>query len=102
MKPSELMPCRFTFLSTLFLLLLVSTAIVLRSFLLRRRYRMGLQEQLDDILRQPGDRPVASRRKTLGAKPRLWDTWIKQDGGKDTVNEFAEIKVSWVGRSPSF
>ena len=63
---------------------------------------MGLQEQLDDILRQPGDRPVASRRKTLGAKPRLWDTWIKQDGGKDTVNEFAEIKVSWVGRSPSF
>ena len=60
---------------------------------------MGLQEQFDDILHQPGDRPVASRRKTFGAKPRLWDTWIEQDGGKDTVNEFEEIKVRCIGHS---
>jgi len=53
---------------------------------------MGLQEQIDDILRQPGDRPVTSRRKTFGAKPRLWDTWIELDGGKGAVDEFAEIK----------
>lgn len=53
---------------------------------------MGLQGQFDDILHQPGDRPVASRRKTFGAKPRLWDTWIQQDGGKGAVDEFTEIK----------
>ena len=60
---------------------------------------MGLREQFDDILHHPGDRPVASRRKTFGAKPRLWDAWITQEEGKDTVNEFAEIKVRCVGRS---
>lgn len=54
---------------------------------------MGLQEQLDDVFRQPGDAPVASRRKNFGSKPKLWDTWIRlDDGGKDSVNELASIK----------
>jgi len=54
---------------------------------------MGLQDQLDDIFRQPADSPGASRRKNFGAKPKLWDTWIKQDDEeKGTVNQLAEIK----------
>jgi hypothetical protein len=98
---SELTVSRFTFLSTLFLLLVVSTAIVLRSFLLRRRYRMGLQEQLDDLFRQPGGTPGASRRKNFGAKPKLWDTWIElDDRGKGPVNELAGIKVRCVAIPP--
>lgn len=99
----ELTFCRFTFLSTLFLLLVVSTAIVLRSFLLRRRYRMGVQEQLDDLFRQPGGPPGASRRKNFGAKPKLWNTWINlDDAGNGLVNDLAEIKVRCIPVLPSF
>lgn len=61
---------------------------------------MGLQGQLDDIFRQPGDPAGASRRKTLGAKPKLWDAWIKPgDGEKDSVHELAEMKVRRIARS---
>ncbi|KAF9781578.1 hypothetical protein BJ322DRAFT_1212958 [Thelephora terrestris] len=83
----------FTFLSTLFLLLVVSTAIVLRSFLLRRRYQMQLQEQFDEIFRPPGDTPGASRKRNFGAKPKLWDTWIRLDDLQNSpTGELADIK----------
>ena len=43
---------------------------------------------------------MASRRKTFGAKPKLWDTWIKpDDGGKDSVRELAEMKVRSIAHS---
>ena len=55
---------------------------------------MGVQDQLDDLFRQPGGPPGTSRRKNFGAKPKLWDTWINLDGaGNRSVNELAEIKV---------
>lgn len=61
---------------------------------------MGLQEQLDDILRPPGDPPAASRKKHFGAKPELWDTWIKLNGdGKGLTNGLAELKVHCIARS---
>jgi len=83
----------FTFLSTLFLLLVVSTAIVLRSFLLRRRYHMELEEHLGDIHRQPRDTPGASRKRNFGAKPKLWDMWIRQDDLQNRpADELADIK----------
>ena len=85
---------RFTFLSTLFLLLVVSTAIVLRSFLLRRRYHMQLEEQLDDILRQPRDAAGGSRKRNFGAKPKLWDARIRPDDShENSVYGLADIKV---------
>ena len=88
-------------MSTLFLLLVVSTAIVLRSFLLRRRYRLRLEEQFDEIFRQPGDTPGTSRRRNFGAKPKLWNTWVKLDEKeKDSTNELAAIKVCCISRSP--
>ena len=72
---------------------MVSTAIVLRSLVLRRRYRLQLQGQFDDIFRQPGDSPSATRRKNFGEKPKLWDAWTKLDEERDSVNELADIKV---------
>lgn len=94
----------FTFLSTLFLLLVVSTAIVLRSFLLRRRYHMQLQEQFDDIFRPPRDARRASRKRNFGAKPKLWETWIRPDNQQnDSVKELADIKplsVAYIPREP--
>jgi len=54
---------------------------------------MGVQEQLDDLFRQPGGPPGASRRKNFGAKPKLWNAWINLDDGRNgSVNELAEIK----------
>jgi hypothetical protein len=77
------------------LLLVVSTAIVLRSFLLRRRYRLRLQGQFDDVFRLHGGPPESSRRKKFGAKPEVWDTWIEPDDEeKDSAGELADIKVS--------
>jgi len=55
---------------------------------------MGLQETLDDILRQPGDLPGASRGRNFGVKPKLWDTRVKLGGQeRSSVNELADIKV---------
>ena len=61
---------------------------------------MGLQEQLDDLFRQPADPSGASRRRNFGAKPKLWDAWINPDDEeKHSVNGFTDIKVRWVVRS---
>ena len=61
---------------------------------------MGLQEQLDDLFRQPADPSGTSRRRNFGAKPKLWDAWINPDDEeKHSVNGFADIKVRWIVRS---
>ncbi|KAF8964370.1 hypothetical protein BDZ97DRAFT_1919057 [Flammula alnicola] len=68
-----------TFLATLFLLLFVSCAIVLRSYLLRRRYQRRLDEAMAaGMLLAP--RTQGSKRKRFGAKPKIIDTWLS-DGG---------------------
>ncbi|OSX59835.1 hypothetical protein POSPLADRAFT_1075346 [Postia placenta MAD-698-R-SB12] len=62
----------FTFLATLFLLLFVSAAIVLRSFILRRRFRRRVEEALAaGILLTPTAGAPGSRKRL--EKPRLWD-----------------------------
>lgn len=64
-----------TFVATLFLLLFVSCGIVLRSYILRRRYQRQINFALANgaviTPRAPG-----SRRKRLGVRPRLYETWI--------------------------
>ncbi|KAA1469976.1 hypothetical protein DENSPDRAFT_835675 [Dentipellis sp. KUC8613] len=67
----------FTFLATLFLLLTVSCAIILRSFIVRRRFRRRMEEAIlaGAIPPSPTGGPGA-RRRTFGAKPRMWDTWV--------------------------
>lgn len=76
-----------TFLATLFLLLFVSCAIVLRSYILRRRYQRRLDEAMAaGMLLAP--RTQGSKRKRFGAKPRLYDTWLAPtDGGGVTWSQ---------------
>ena len=68
---------RFTFLATLFLLLFVSSAIILRSFILRRRFRQRIEEAIlaGVIVPTPTGR-VSRRRAALGEKPKLWETCV--------------------------
>ncbi|PFH50187.1 hypothetical protein AMATHDRAFT_61513 [Amanita thiersii Skay4041] len=84
----------YTFLATLVLLLSVSAAIVIRSFIIRRRHRRMIEEAIRNGTLPPfatggvgfGGRPRIDPSK----KPKLWDTWIEkrqqqhqhqQDGG---------------------
>lgn len=56
---------------------------------------MQLQEQFDEIFRPPGDTPGASRKRNFGAKPKLWDMWIRLDNLQNRpADELADIKVS--------
>jgi hypothetical protein len=71
-----LLRCRFTFLATLFLLLFVSSAIILRSFILRRRFRRRIEEAiLAGVIPAPHTARV-SRRRALGEKPKLWEARV--------------------------
>jgi len=77
----------FTFLATLLLLLAVSCAIVVRSFILRRRFRRRIEEaiaagvlipgSLDD---GPGGGMGRNRRRDFGEKPKLWEVWVDENG----------------------
>jgi hypothetical protein len=74
-----------TFLVTLFLLLFISAAIVLRSYLLRRRFQRQIDEALaSGLLITPG-----SRRRRLGPKPKIHNTWVTQGG-----HNWCEMMVS--------
>jgi len=77
-----------TFLATLFLLLFLSCAIILRSFILRRRYQRRLEEAMAAGLvltpRTPG-----SRQTRFGVKPKIFDSWFINGDEK-----WAEVQVS--------
>jgi len=63
---------------------------------------LQLEQQFDDIFQQAGGTPGMSRRRHIGAKPKLWDTWVKLDEEeKDSKNELADIKVCCIFRLPS-
>ncbi|ESK94973.1 hypothetical protein Moror_13978 [Moniliophthora roreri MCA 2997] len=80
----------FTFLATLFVLLLISSTIIFRSYILRRRYQQRLQEALASgaILapRSPG-----SHRKRFRTRPKLYDAFL--DYGGDTWDEIMPASV---------
>ncbi|KAJ2919208.1 hypothetical protein MD484_g1213, partial [Candolleomyces efflorescens] len=64
-----------TFLATLFLLLFVSCAIVLRSYFLRRRYQRQVAHALaQGIVLTP--RAPGSRKKRFGSRPHMYESWI--------------------------
>ncbi|KAH9080560.1 hypothetical protein EDB83DRAFT_2670789 [Lactarius deliciosus] len=66
----------FTFLATLFLLLFVSSAIILRSFILRRRFRQRIEEAILAGVIVPNQTGRVSRRRALGEKPKLWEARV--------------------------
>ena len=84
-------PCRLTFLATLFVLLFVSCAIVLRSFIIRRRFRMQVQEQIAAGLLPP---EALNPRRDFGEKPALWDVIVEPTAGEE-----AEHWVYQIGRA---
>lgn len=66
----------FTFLATLFLLLFVSSAIILRSFILRRRFRRRIEEAILAGVIPPPQTGRVSRRRVIGEKPKLWEARV--------------------------
>lgn len=86
----------FTFLATLFVLLFVSSAIVLRSFFLRRRFRRRIEEAIAAGVILPPASPTTPgtftgrllARRDFGEKPKLWDA----DARSAVGDEWEDIK----------
>ncbi|KAI0086512.1 hypothetical protein BDY19DRAFT_908200 [Irpex rosettiformis] len=70
-----------TFLATLFVLLFVSCAIVLRSFLIRRRYRLHIEQQIAAGILPP-DALDPRPKRDFGEKPKLWDVYVDPEDKK--------------------
>ncbi|KAF5326510.1 hypothetical protein D9611_000717 [Ephemerocybe angulata] len=73
----------YTFLATLVLLLSVSAAIVIRSFILRRRHRLMVEEAMRNgtwVPQEPGGR-TQRRGVDLSKKPGMWDVYLGGTGG---------------------
>lgn len=87
----------FTFLATLFLLLFVSAGIVLRSFVLRRRFRRRIEEALASgvPLTPPwGGPPILPR---MLERPTLWDVFIRpasKEGWSETLPLAVQVAAS--------
>ena len=74
---------RFTFLATLVLLILISFAIIVRSFVLRRRFRRRVEEALAAGAILPVPAPRGNRqRRDHRERPIIYDTWVKSGGEK--------------------
>lgn len=70
----------YTFLATLVLLLAVSGAIVIRSFILRRRHRRMVEEAVRNGTYVPPTPPVRPARVDLSQKPELWEAYLGGGG----------------------
>lgn len=70
----------YTFLATLVLLLSVSGAIVVRSFVLRRRHRLMVEEAIRNGTWVPPAPPTRSPRIDLSKKPTLWEAHLGGGG----------------------
>lgn len=67
----------YTFLATLVLLLSVSAAIVVRSYILRRRHRREIEEAIRNGTWIPPAAPGRTgARVDLSKKPRMWDAYL--------------------------
>ncbi|KAI6100643.1 hypothetical protein F5141DRAFT_1140196 [Pisolithus sp. B1] len=100
----------YTFIATLVILLAVASAIVGRSFILRRRHH----RLLDHPIRQGGvaaggrlwtfgnDIGPEVRRGVVREKPRVWQTWIQRfgvvggDGGRLTLADIQPVSVAYI------
>ncbi|KAI9512398.1 hypothetical protein F5148DRAFT_1146101 [Russula earlei] len=92
----------FTFLATLFLLLFVSSAIILRSFILRRRFRRRVEEAILAGVIPPTTRHGgrASRRRAIGQKPKLWEARVSP-ASNDTWGAIVPVSVLPVTGTPT-
>ncbi|KZO97004.1 hypothetical protein CALVIDRAFT_563229 [Calocera viscosa TUFC12733] len=69
----------FTFLTTLLLLLTVSFGIVLRSFVLRRRFRRRVEAAIAAGVLLPGSLNTGRGDRRFQEKPKLWEVWMDEE-----------------------
>ncbi|CAE6416469.1 unnamed protein product [Rhizoctonia solani] len=89
----------FTFLTTLLLLLAVSCGIVIRSFVLRRRFHRRVEEAIAAGVLLPGQGDagmgaggrLGAFRRPIGEKPKLWEVWI--DPSPLAVTKISEVST---------
>ncbi|KAG2344855.1 hypothetical protein BDR05DRAFT_161185 [Suillus weaverae] len=81
-------------IATLVLLLAVSSAIVIRSLVLRRRHQRIVEEAIRAgtwLPHQPYDPRGSRRRRDIGKKPKLWEAWL----GSGDEEGPADGKCAW-------
>ncbi|KAG1722890.1 hypothetical protein EDD22DRAFT_934799 [Suillus occidentalis] len=86
----------YTFLATLVLLLAVSSAIVIRSLILRRRHQRIVEEAIRAgtwLPNQPYEPRGTRRRRDIGRKPKLWEAWLRS--GEEEAEEAGKSKCAW-------
>ncbi|SJL07544.1 uncharacterized protein ARMOST_10894 [Armillaria ostoyae] len=82
----------FTFLATLFVLLIISSSIILRSFMMRRRFQRRLEEAMaQGVVLAPHNQ--GSRRKRLGRKPKMHEAWIAPSQDADTWEDMMPLSA---------
>jgi len=69
----------FTFLATLFVLLLISASIIVRSFVVRRRFRRRIEGHIAQgvFLDLPAS-GLGLTSRFIGEKPRVHEAWVDQ------------------------
>ncbi|KZT33767.1 hypothetical protein SISSUDRAFT_380694 [Sistotremastrum suecicum HHB10207 ss-3] len=89
------------YLTTLLLLLGVSCAIIVRSLVLRRRFRRRVQEAIANGIYVPG-MMGGSHRRDIGEKPTMWEAWIgsPESSLPAQKKEWNEFLVSFPSCSP--
>ncbi|CEL60780.1 hypothetical protein RSOLAG1IB_04019 [Rhizoctonia solani AG-1 IB] len=95
----------FTFLTTLLLLLAVSCGIVIRSFILRRRFHRRVEEAIAAGVLLPGQGDagmgpggnVGAFRRPIGEKPKMWEVWIDPSAG---IDKQSSPSGEWSGIQP--
>lgn len=105
-------PTSFTFLATILILVLLSASLVLRSYILRRRYRQRFQQALADGLFADLDRntfdgpgqfdPLGGfgrSARQLGPKPVVWDTWA-HPADKGDSSRWSSVMASYQAFPP--
>ncbi|KAG1750562.1 uncharacterized protein EDB91DRAFT_1108178 [Suillus paluster] len=98
----------YTFLATLVLLLAVSSAIVVRSLVLRRRHQRIVEEAIRAgtwLPHQPYDPRGSRRRREIGKKPKLWEAWLRSGDysgadGKCTWDDIMPVYAAHVKSAP--
>ncbi|KAH7339740.1 hypothetical protein B0J17DRAFT_656586 [Rhizoctonia solani] len=100
----------FTFLTTLLLLLAVSCGIVIRSFVLRRRFHRRVEEAIAAGVLLPGQGDmgmgpgghIGAFRRPIGEKPKMWEVWINPSSASDkytlglplAVTQISEVSLN--------
>ncbi|CAE6400956.1 unnamed protein product [Rhizoctonia solani] len=95
----------FTFLTTLLLLLAVSCGIVIRSFVLRRRFHRRVEEAIAAGVLLPGQGDVGmgpgghigTFRRPIGEKPKMWEVWINPSSASD---KYTSASSEWSNVQP--